>query len=46
MEEGAIDYDLLQRRDPILWFREVVLFEDELADSGLASLSVKTVRVS
>lgn len=40
----GIDYDLLRRREPILWFKEVTLFEDELADNGMAVLSVKTVR--
>jgi len=42
--ELAIDYERLKRPDPILYFAEVVLFEDELADNGISSLSVKLVR--
>eukprot|EP00850_Spirogloea_muscicola_P003609 SM000014S00397 [mRNA] locus=s14:1148346:1151401:+ [translate_table: standard] len=37
-----IDYELLQQRDPILFYDEVVLYEDELADNGVALLTVKT----
>ncbi|KAJ3343237.1 hypothetical protein HDU93_009221 [Gonapodya sp. JEL0774] len=40
----AIDYALLRRRDPILFFDEVPLYEDELADNGSTALLVK-VRV-
>merc|ERR1711988_1612576 len=40
----GIDYELLQRRDPILFFDEVELFHDELADNGDSLLNVK-VRV-
>ena len=40
----AIDRDLLMRRDPILFFDDVALFESELDDYGDAKLSVK-VRV-
>lgn len=36
--------DLLSRPDPILFFDEVDLYEDELADNGIALLSIK-VRV-
>lgn len=32
---------LLRRPDPILFFDEVVLYEDELADNGIAMLSCK-----
>ncbi len=35
--------DKLRRPDPILFFDEMVLFEDELGDNGCAMLSVKTV---
>ncbi|RYP83211.1 hypothetical protein DL769_001407 [Monosporascus sp. CRB-8-3] len=45
--EGAtrpIPLDLLRRRDPILFFDEVVLYESELDDNGVSALSVK-VRV-
>ena len=35
---------LLQRPDPILWYDSIPLFEDELHDNGVASLTVR-VRV-
>ena len=31
------------RRDPILFFDQVILYEDELADNGIATLDVKVV---
>jgi type 2A phosphatase activator TIP41 len=37
----AVDVERLKRRDPILFFDEVILFEDELADNGGSLLSVK-----
>eukprot|EP00128_Syssomonas_multiformis_P016946 Colp12_sorted_trinity150504_noHs@4177 len=40
----GIDIERLKRPDPIVFFDEVPLFEDELADNGSATLSVK-VRV-
>ena len=36
-----IPIHLLTRPDPILFFDDVVLYEDELADNGIAMLSVK-----
>ena len=36
-----IPVELLMRPDPILFFDEVVLYEDELADNGIAMLSCK-----
>jgi len=36
-----IDVELLKRPDPILYFADVMLYEDELADNGTAMLSVK-----
>ena len=39
-----IPIHLLSRPDPILFFDEVMLYEDELADNGIAMLNVK-VRV-
>lgn len=41
---GGIPLTVLSRRDPILFFDEVTLFEDELHDNGMANLQVK-VRV-
>lgn len=39
--EDRIDLVSLQARDPILFFDEVVLYEDELADNGVSLLTVK-----
>ena len=36
-----IDYDKLKVQEKILFFDEVVLYEDELDDNGCAKLSVK-----
>jgi len=44
IQEGSndrIDFDRLTRKDKILWFKEIDLFEDELADHGTAGCSVK-----
>ncbi|TKA31302.1 hypothetical protein B0A50_02147 [Salinomyces thailandicus] len=43
-EKDPIRNDLLTRQDPILFFDAVDLYEDELADNGIALLSIK-VRV-
>jgi type 2A phosphatase activator TIP41 len=39
--ETQIPLALLRRPDPILFFDDVVLYEDELADNGIAMLSCK-----
>ena len=39
-----IDYERLKRREPILWSKSVVLFEDDLFDMGMSKLSLR-VRV-
>lgn len=36
-----IPLELLRQPDPILFFDEIVLYEDELADNGIAMLSCK-----
>ncbi|KAL4925880.1 TIP41 family protein [Aspergillus undulatus] len=38
---NPIPIELLKRPDPILFFDEVVLYEDELADNGITMLSCK-----
>ena len=38
-----IDKELLMRPDPILFYEEIILYEDELADHGMAQCSVKLV---
>lgn len=42
--EAPIPLELLKRRDPILFFDDVVLYESELDDNGISLFSVK-VRV-
>ncbi|QSL64745.1 hypothetical protein MERGE_002047 [Pneumocystis wakefieldiae] len=44
LSDEAIPLDKLKRRDPILFFEEVILYEDELSDNGMSLLSIK-VRV-
>jgi len=39
-----IDLEMLKRPDPILWNDEIILFEDELHDNGIATTIIK-VRV-
>lgn len=41
---NPIPLDLLKRPDPIIFFDEVMLYEDEMADNGITLLSCK-VRV-
>ncbi|PTU18649.1 hypothetical protein P175DRAFT_0503451 [Aspergillus ochraceoroseus IBT 24754] len=38
---NSIPIELLKRPDPILFFDDVILYEDELADNGIAMLSCK-----
>lgn len=38
-----IDVDKLRRRDKILFYHDLTLFEDELHDNGIAVCSVKIV---
>ncbi|CAN6554827.1 unnamed protein product [Malus baccata var. baccata] len=40
-----IDVVALASKEPILFYDEVVLYEDELADSGVSLLTVKVLRV-
>lgn len=41
--EERIDVEKLKRKDKILFYVDLTLFEDELHDNGIASLSVKMV---
>jgi type 2A phosphatase activator TIP41 len=43
-EAGCIDREMLQSREPILFYDDVTLYEDELHDHGVVQLNVK-VRV-
>jgi len=36
-----IDLEMLKRPDPIFFYKEIQLFEDELSDNGISSLSIK-----
>eukprot|EP00096_Caligus_rogercresseyi_P006285 TRINITY_DN2261_c0_g1_i2.p1 TRINITY_DN2261_c0_g1~~TRINITY_DN2261_c0_g1_i2.p1 ORF type:complete len:264 (+),score=84.67 TRINITY_DN2261_c0_g1_i2:42-833(+) len=36
-----INYEKLKQREPLLFFEEIILYEDELDDNGASSLSVK-----
>ena len=39
--ERTVDYERLKQQEPILYFQEIILFEDELADNGLTRFSIK-----
>lgn len=41
--EERIDMEKLKKKDKILFYTDLTLFEDELHDNGIASLSVKIV---
>lgn len=43
--EKCIDVDRLKQMEPILFYDENILFEDELADNGTATLTTRLVRV-
>lgn len=38
---SPIPLDLLKKRDPIMFFDDVMLYEDEMADNGITTLSCK-----
>jgi len=40
-ESAAIDYDLLRQPDEILFHKEMILYEDELHDNGMSTLSIR-----
>jgi len=40
-ESAAIDYDLLRQPDEILFHKELILYEDELHDNGMSTLSIR-----
>lgn len=42
--DSGIDYEKLKQPERIHFFDDLVLFEDELADNGIAELRVKIVR--
>lgn len=42
--EERINYRKLQEREKILFFQEIILYEDELDDNGCSVLTAKLVR--
>lgn len=45
LTEEKIDYEKLKIQEKILFFDEIILYEDELDDNGIAKLSIKFVGV-
>ena len=43
--EERIDVEKLKVREQIMFYEEITLFEDELADHGCAMLTAKMVRI-
>ncbi len=41
--QEEIDYERLKRKDPILFYDDIILYEDELHDFGMCTVSVKYV---
>ncbi|KAJ3353073.1 hypothetical protein HDU83_007228 [Entophlyctis luteolus] len=41
--KSKLDMELLKRNEPILWYDEVVLYEDELSDNGSCLLNARVV---
>lgn len=41
--DETIDFDLLKRKEQIIFYHDLTLFEDELHDHGISKLSVKIV---
>ena len=39
-----LNVEKLKQREPILFFEEMTLYEDELHDNGVSSLTIKLVR--
>jgi hypothetical protein len=36
--DAGIDYNRLKRREPILWYKHIILSEDDLVDSGVSQV--------
>ena len=43
-EEPGVDVARLQKQEPILFYDEVILYEDELADNGTTLVSIRLVK--
>ena len=41
--DGSLPYDLLQSRDPILWYQHFLLYEDDLHDFGYVMAECRIV---
>jgi type 2A phosphatase activator TIP41 len=44
--ESLVDTERLKRQEPILFYDENILYEDELADNGTAMLTIRLVTIS
>lgn len=44
--EEQINFALLKRKDQILFYHDLTLFEDELHDHGISKMSVKIVSIT
>lgn len=42
-EEPQVDFERLKQKEPILFYNENILYEDELADNGTTMLSIRLV---
>lgn len=43
--DESINLDILKRKEQILFYHDLTLFEDELHDHGISKLSVKIVSI-
>lgn len=43
LTEERIDLEMLKQKDKILFYHEMMLYEDELHDNGISSLTIKIV---
>lgn len=43
--DNQLPWELLRRRDPILWNAQLVLYEDDLHDFGYVSADCKIVKI-
>lgn len=44
--EERIDFDRLKEKEAILFYQDLMLYEDELHDNGIASCTVKIVSLN
>lgn len=44
--QESINFELLKKKEQILFYHDLTLFEDELHDHGISKLSVKIVSIN